>query len=253
MEEKININNLSTSVHRGRISNPAFIRNTVKNFFNGPIRQIYSTYYTEKENCDSMDLLLNSFKVDGLVRSFGDTLEWFWESNRGNPLKSLLIASLAFPGSNVNHRDCMNPFYLLPLQDYLETAGRNDLYEKWFRSDAEAWERDHEGRHPALCDVLEKCLFAIDENVVYVIPYRQDAPVQLFPTNRIYEPFRRRNKDMQDCPENALVATWITLLFMEVPQDYKRMELEKAKVNKLKENNKDQKKGSNRYGKEENI
>lgn len=253
MEERTNIKELSTSLHKGRIKNPAFVRNTARTFFNGPIMQIYSSFFSEKENCDAMKLLLDSLKVDGLVRSFGDTLEWFWKDNRGKPVLSALIMALAFPGTDVNHKEYMNPFYHLPLQDYLETAGRRDLYEKWFRADAEAWERDHEGRHPQLCDVLSKCFYTVDENVDYVIPYRQDAPVKLFPANRIYEPFRRRNKAMQDCPENVLAATWITLLFMEVPQDYKRRELEEELIRRSEEFEKEHKKGSNRYGKEENI
>ena len=220
MVDKTNLNDLSRNFATGRASSSAYALDVIKKFYEGPVRTIYASNMSEKDACDSMHALLDELQVDGLVKSYGKTIAYYWKRNNGLPIRSDLITCLAFPACGIIYRKYLHPFYYLPLRDYLEALGRNDLYEKWFMQDAEAWERDHGGQHPALYDVLDKVFNATEFMPENVTPYKSDERVPLYTTDHIYEAFRRRTQNKKDFREGVLVATWMNILFMEAPLGY---------------------------------
>ena len=228
MANNMSFNTLAEQLNSGRTCSPASVKDLVLKTLNSPIRDIYPDSMEDSNAYDCMWILLESLKTDDICRSYGDTLLQYWNEYRVSPCGSEMIAALAFPGGDTKIRRSIHPFFRLPLKEYCAEAGRLDLYDRWFSGDAKAWERDHNGMHPEVCDVLEKCFKACAEAGEYAFPYEPDSMMCLYDADHIFEPFRRRNMKKTDCNEMSLAATRVMILLMALPEEYRKNEKSKG-------------------------
>ena len=252
MDKKLSVNSLIECSNSGRNVRPAAIVNTVEKAMNSPLYYIYATNLEDNSVYDLIWSLLKHMKMRDKARTFGETMQSYWDCFHLRPFPSDLIMSLAFIGCTIKHKDKLNPFFRLPVIDYCKEAGRMDLYEKWFKEDDIAYRRDHHGRYPEICEVLNKCFNICGDAGEFIIPYNPDGEACLFKADYIIEPYRRRNEDSTDAPEDSLAATWVIILLMVLPMEYKRLEkneLYRSVTVQLKEDTK----GARENGKEKKV
>ncbi len=243
------IQSLSEKAATGRAVNPSQVRLVSKRFATEYLRQTCFTDARDNIAYDGIADFLDLIYYDGKVLPTGELMEYYLKRQQRVPHKSDLLALLSIVGADTLHPENMHPLFSLPLQDYLECAGKEEWYRKWFRNDALAWERDHNGKHPRVCDVLRQCCFYFEGNKDPSVPsFLPDAEVRLLPSEYIDVPFRRRSLKIKDYAEGALAATWVVILMMEIPSLYARENRRKYPetmrlVLKMK--------GEDEYGKEE--
>lgn len=217
MTEKIRIKDLIEKANTGRAISPAYVRKVVKQFYEVSCRQLFESILEKKEAEELGKTLTKMLNNDGVERPLGDSLDHYREQVQHPPLiPADTLAAISFAGA-LNKSPASITFFSLPVEDYMELAGKKEWYEKWFLSDAQAWKRDHSGHSPRMADVIRNCFNALEHAPDQVFYFHPESIPGFLPLERITIPFRRNDVKIKDFDESHLAATWIYILMIEVP------------------------------------
>ena len=210
---KLTIEEICRKLSGGRVVSPTLPGKLARDFFTRPLTDPVFDYDSRYEQ-DVMDLFcikrVNIPYIEALERQ---------RRISGKTGKILLKGDLCIFFISIGARFCPHhPVFDLNIIDYLELSGKNDLYDKWFKTDAEKW-LEIQKSLPKVSDIIREIYFGYKN--IKQIPDRHrvaspddGAALPCYSEGSI--PFCR-NKEVPEKAVLELYATWLYIIMIEVP------------------------------------
>ena len=218
--EKKSLDDILRCSRSGRALSPARTLKQAESFMQLPLNRLRNV--SEEDGESMKELLTELLDISSPARSYAELTEDYYERchNRDNQLLNAFFA-LALLG----YGPCHKGFFNIPVQDYLEAAGREDLFNKWFSNDVAIWERDQKGKAPTIHNVLVRCveIFGKDElheddnEMVRILGLKEELLANK-PQEQVENAFKRDGNGDDLMGWANLAATWVWILMIECPR-----------------------------------
>lgn len=222
MEQKRSLDDVLKCAKAGRTISPTYAGRLMHDFYRLPLDKL--SEMDKQYRKDLKDILLENLKVMPRARSYAELIESYYNriyENGEQEYELDVFFALALVGYN---RSKNNKMFSLSVQDYMEAAGADELYDIWFTNDVSAWEKAHNGKAPTIGTVLRECIGIIgnsnihfgDGEMVTVFNYC-DRVLANKSVDKISNAFRRDADGDDPYIWTSLAATWVWILMIEIP------------------------------------
>ncbi|MBR1854609.1 MAG: hypothetical protein IJ794_15945 [Lachnospiraceae bacterium] len=201
----------------GRAISPAYVEQNVKDFLRLSDTDIWGPCSDSEEELEDMvSLFQNTLCAGPKDHRYIDMARSCYRTKKGD--EEWIVddfAQLVFLGYEGKFRF---PFLQLTVEDYLKLAGLEELYERWFARDAEAWMREHGGKAPKIREVLKEGWEILCATLNTAIGVKPNAAERVeLAVEDISQPFRREEEKTDMYEEQFLMVKWAWILMVEAP------------------------------------
>ncbi len=219
MGEK-NFNEKLKKMSTGRGYSHAYVRKTVSDFMSVGFMDLLEAGDEDTSYYRSPEAMAHVREMTGAGindRTYGEIIYKAWNKVReSRELKNSLAVTMGFMCISPKAADFIN----LPVIDFLEAAGADSVYRKWFYTDAAEWAKDKSGRVPTIGNVLKGYLeklfddseyngYYLCRNNMYIVDFRL--------LRGKFRPFMKDEPIVRKEANETLSASWIWILMAEIP------------------------------------